>query len=307
MTIDLNWLADPVGREERLMVGATVLRLAHAIEQLVAGIRESGPGEGSRAAIDLDSPVNHETSDGSTHVAHAQSAARTACLAGADHLRAFVIGVRYGRTTVSNWTIARGALEAFARANYLLGSADADQMLGRTVALIRGEMKYASKFGYVYTRDGEQLDVDGYVADLKAMLAEAGIELPKESESSTTTLTSELIETTAPGAGGRLRYSQLSAAAHGESAGVQMFMDPALGTLTTSRVLVVEIAHVLAGCTLALGKLLVEYFNPSPGAVDRWNWARDLASAALVTHAGVTVDQDGNLVFPDETGAQGGK
>lgn len=281
-------------------MGAAVLRLAIAIERLVADTREGSPGEGSRAQTDLSSPVNRDTSDGSTHIAHAHGAARTACLAGADHLRAFVIGVRAGRTTVSNWTVARGAIEAFARAKYLLEADDASELIGRSVAFIREEMKYAAKFGRVATRDGGVLDVSDYLDNLSAMLDELGVTAPQAP--GRTKLTSDLIEEIAPGSGGRMRYSQLSAVAHAESAGVQMFVSPTHGKLALSRLLVVDTAHVQIACAIALGDRLLEYFVPGDAAADRWAGVRNTALALTWRYAGAGIDEHGRPVFPGEAG-----
>lgn len=299
VTNDLDWQTEPVGKEDLRLVGASVLRVALGIERLVGSIKSSTPGEGSRAMLDLASPVDRASSDGLTHLAHAQGAMTTACLAGADHMRAFVIGVRSKRTTVSNWTLARGALEAFSRSKYLIDAEDASELLGRSFALARKEMHFAQQFGSITTRGEGPLDVQGYLDGITEVLADVGVTALKAPGA--TVLTADLIEDAAPGSGGRHRYSQLSAAAHGESAGVQMFMNPDLGTLSLSRVLVLEAAHMQLSAAIAVGDRVLKYFAPNDsGAADRWDIARTIALLSTWQHAGATIDEHGRPTFPKD-------
>ncbi|MCD2443072.1 hypothetical protein LQ757_12385 [Agromyces sp. SYSU K20354] len=302
MTTDLDWQTVPVGANDLHLVDATVQRIAIALGRLIAGIRANGPGEGSRAAADLASPLNIQSSDGSTHLAHAQASAWIACLAGADHMLAFAAGIRDGRT-VSNWTLARGALEAFARARYLLGAEgdDTGALLGRSIALARAEMRYATEPGQMATREGGPLDVDEYRAQLTRMLAELEVDEPKAPGA--TKLTTDLLDETAPDAGGRRRYSQLSAAAHAESAGIQMFMTAEQDALSMSRPLVLEVTHMQTACCLFLGDILVAYFTPDPDVTKRWEGERNAVLRDTWEHAGVTIDEHGRPVYPDHVEA----
>jgi hypothetical protein len=303
VTTDLDWINEPVRAEDLRLVGASVLRVALAIERVVGEIKQGSSAPSSRATIDLASPVDRPTSDGSTHLAHAQGVITTASLAGADHMRGFVIGVRSTRTTVSNWTLARGALEAFGRAKYLLDSEDANDLFGRSIAFARKELHFAKDLGHVHTRGAGPLDVHQHLKDLTDVVKDAGITEPKAP--SATALTTDLIEASAPGSGGRLRYSQLSAAAHGESAGVQMFMNQETGALVLSRPLVIEAAHMQAAAAISLGDQLLEYFSPIDArAAERWRSARDAALLTTWQHAGVRLDDNGKPRFPGDAPQQ---
>lgn len=231
---------------------------------------------GSRAAADLVADVDVETSTGDTHLAYAHRVIVTAIRAGADHHRAFADGVLGQRTTVSNWTLARGALEGYARAHYLLNAGDAGDLLVRHVGLILSELKY-SKVSTYATRDGARFDPDHA---LLRMLVERA--LPAATVPSMTNLTTALLDDTAPGAEGRRRYSQLSSAAHGESIGVQMFMPMEGGSISLPKVLVEEAAHAVTACSLNLGDELAAYFGTNVPAGKRWIRGRNATVTVLL-------------------------
>ncbi|WP_157479987.1 hypothetical protein [Leifsonia sp. Root227] len=273
-SFDLSWLSVPAGSAELDTVRRCVLVVASALERLTGDLSLARPGTGSKAQLALSSPANMETSTGTSHLADAQSAMFTATRAGADHVRAYGMNVLGGQTTVSNWTLARAALEAFGRAYSLLGSVEPTDLLSRYVALTKSEFRFARLTEFA-TRDGKKLDVEWYIAGLEAMARSAGAE--SATAPSATSMASTLIEDAAPGNGGRQRYSQLSSAAHGESVGVQMFIPEIHGGFTLPKVLVSQASFMVAAGGILLGDELVTYYEPPATVSAQWKRRRDRA------------------------------
>lgn len=191
----------------------------------------------------------------------------SSCLAAADHMRAFELGTTSGRTTVSNWTVARGAIEALGRAHYLLMATDTADLLARYVALAQAELKYA-RFGEYRTRDGGAVNITEYLQDLTAMLDE--LQIQRVESPSITGMASNLLESASPGSGGRRRYSELSAAAHGQTPGLGMFRTTDDGAFVLPRQLFLEASHMQAGCGVYVGVLVVNKFTGMTATRKRW-------------------------------------
>jgi len=270
------------------MISASVLGVAVALEELTTSIAADSLSDDSRAAFDIAWTGNPENAEGSTHLESAHKSMRTMCRAATDHMRAFVQGIRSRRTTVANWTLARGALESFGGAHYLVGTRDAAQLLSRYVATILEETKYNKGQTLAY-RYGDTISVDEYRLGAMAILEERGITL--ESGASPTSLARTVIEDAAPGSDGKARYSQLSAVAHGQAPGVHMFMPEETGSITLPRALAVDAAHIQIACAQLVGTELVDYFSPSRLATERWNQLRERATATVLRHAREAGDQ----------------
>jgi len=276
---DLRWMQEPAGDAEDALIRQSVVRIRQALVRLADDVRRQGPAPESRAAADLAGNGDFETSDGETHLINAHRVIYTAIAAGADHHRAFADGVMAGRTTVSNWTLARGALEAYARAHYLLRSADVGELMVRHVALVLAELRYSAHGTYA-TRDGRAFDPAAYQQAMRGMLEDLG--LPPAKPASMTELTAALLEDTAPGSEGRLRYSQLSSAAHGETIGVQIFIPTEGAAFALPRVLVQEAAHAIVACSITVGNEIVAYFGADLPTRERWASARSAAASAML-------------------------
>lgn len=248
-------------------MGGAVLETAEALDAIAIARELRQPTYGSIAAEMRASDLDRRTTEGNTHVDNAHNMIATSCLAAADHMRAFAMGTASGRTTVSNWTLARGAIEALGRAHYLLGAADTAALLARYVALAHNELRHAALAEFT-TRDGGVVDIAQYLRDLTAMLDE--LQIPKVKTPSLTGMASDVLESASPGSGGRRRYSELSAAAHGQTPGLGMFRTTDSGTLVLPRRLFREASHMQAGCGVYVGSLVVNRFTGMTATRQRW-------------------------------------
>lgn len=280
--MDLSWQARSLDDADIALISSSVLGVAVALEQLTTSIAANGSPDDSQAARDIAWPGNPENAEGSSHLESAHKSMRTMCLAATDHMRAFVQGIRSRRTTVANWTLARGALESLGGAHYLLGARDAAQLLSRYVATILEETKYNKGQRFVY-RYGDTISVDEYRLGARAILDEREITL--ESGASPTAQARTVIEDAAPGSGGKARYSQLSAVAHGQAPGVHMFMPEETGRIALPRALAVDAAHIQVACATLVGTELVDYFQPSQSTIERWRQQHGRATAAVLRQA----------------------
>lgn len=100
---------------KRIVVG-----IAPAAEKIMSQSVGQVPGEGSPAARFLGDTVNQPTLKGSSHIRHAQLAVGFYAFTALDHMRAFVSLLKTRRSITPLATLTRGAVEAFAKANYLL-------------------------------------------------------------------------------------------------------------------------------------------------------------------------------------------
>lgn len=280
----IAWQRELLEQADVRAVSTALLALVKGAERLVQRTRLDGSGLDSRPAADLAWSENPETAEGTTHIGNAQSSSLTSVLVATDHVRAFVQGVRGGRTTVSNWTLARGAIEAIAPTHYLLVSDTAADYFRRHIELVLLETKFDRGGSYAY-RYGPPISVDEYRDGFRTMARERGIMLPKQ-EPTLTALASALLDAAAAAsdADGRRMYSHLSSVAHGQAPGIHMFI-PDLGEqITLPRRLVIVAAHLQAACLLHVCDELVTYFQPPAQAVERWQQAKGLATSTFAAH-----------------------
>lgn len=271
MTFHLDWFNGHLTDDDCRRITIAALTVAQGLEKLSLSTEVHQPPLGTSAHRMLESPVNRRTTQGNTHLDNTFNLIASSSLAAADHIRTFAISVRSRRTSVANWTITRGAIEALGRANYLLDAGDASDLLARYVAVAHDEFRHAKHSEYVL-RSGEPVDVRQYEADLDAYLADVGV-APLQ-PTSTTAMATQLLEATSPGSSGRKRYSQMSAAAHGQTPGLGMFRTADDAPLMFPRKLVLEAAHQQVGCAVNVGdKIAVTFTTPGPTR-ERWMTAR---------------------------------
>jgi hypothetical protein len=112
-------------------------------------------------------------------------------------------------------TVTRGSIEALGRAFWLINSTSMRELVSRAASLEYYDMEYPSKYGQKLRRLPVETEptilVSEYRAELKAWLDARGIPLVKKG---TTGLATDLLEVSY--GNGRVVYSDLSAAAHGQ-------------------------------------------------------------------------------------------
>jgi hypothetical protein len=227
--------------------------------------------EGSPAQQFLDTVQNQPTPAASTHLRHAQHAIAFYSVAGLDHMRAFVAVLKTDRHIFPLATLARGAVEAFAKANYILTANSPENLLLRYVGLACSELRYSQKLNDFAFLDGTPVDGKAHLEALSKLPAQ--LCLGKPEQVSLTTLASELLSEGAPGVSGREFYSQLSSVAHGETSGVTMFIDPGyedgLRFIHRREVIIPYAGMLFAACRTVMNKM-VEHFGIEQDHRDRW-------------------------------------
>ncbi|MEV7757869.1 hypothetical protein AB0O16_07415 [Microbacterium sp. NPDC089180] len=170
-------------------------------------------------------------------------------LSAADHIRAFNALLRAPRLlTTSTVTVARGAVEAFARAWHLATAGDLDDAQGRHLSALYSELRYPLTLGeQIYLRDGRPTDAEESRAQYKDELERLGLGAPARFE--TSRITAEFLSAAFQDDCGRLTYSTLSSVAHGHRLGVNSFIftDDSGGVagLTNTRQIVLDLVSTL--------------------------------------------------------------
>lgn len=117
-----------VSREDLRKVSASILEIAWAGEVLARCAVGREPLPKSVAFAQEHSTDNFPTDAGGTHVRSAHTAILLLTLAAIDHLRTFAAATRNETMpSISLATLMRGAVEALARARWLLTAEDARQ------------------------------------------------------------------------------------------------------------------------------------------------------------------------------------
>lgn len=262
----------------QLVIG--VIPRAEELTGLAVG-RE--PGEGSAAQRFLSDNLNLATSRGSTHVRHAHLATAFYNATALDHMRAFVTLLRAGRHIMPLATVTRAAVEAFAKANYLLSATSIEELLHRHISLANMELFVSTKHSEFAFFDGTGVDGKEYLEGIRGLLAQLG--LGKIDRIGLTTLASDLLSESSPGALGRHFYSQLSSVAHGETAGVSMFIQEApesrLHFVPRRDVLLPYAGILFATCRVVLEKL-IEHFGMAPEHREGWRGVIERAEPWIV-------------------------
>jgi hypothetical protein len=200
-----------------------------------------------------------------------------------DHMQAFVTLLKARRHIMPLATVTRGAVEAFAKANYLLSATSIDGLLQRHVSLANMELSVSTKHSDFAFFDGTGVDSNEYLDGLTVSLPSWG--WARSTRIRLTTLASDLLSESAPGALGGHFYSQLSSVAHGETAGVSMFIQEAaesrLHFVPRRDVLLPYAGILFATCRLVLEKT-IEHFGMAREHRESWRGVAERAEPWIV-------------------------
>ena len=258
--------SDGVDREDRLsdqdvkLMRQIVIGLvpdANVITHLAVGQRVC---PGSRAEAFLSDSVNVPTSTGTSHLQSAHLAMAFYCFAALDHMRSFSMLLPKDGPVMSLATLTRGAVEAFGKAHYLLHASSPSELLRRHLNLGISEFSTSTKHNEFTLFNGEQINGSAYIDGLKEVLATKGL---KAENVRVTSLASTVLSDSAPGAPGRTFYSQLSGVAHGETAGVTMFLgkdiEAGIGFVRRREVILPYAGMLFATCRLVLNQIITHF------------------------------------------------
>jgi hypothetical protein len=134
-----------------------VVGIVPEAERLTHLLVDRTPEEGSAAVQFLEDTVNRSTPGGSSHVRHAHLSIGLHTLAALDHMRAFVPLLKAKRHIMPLANLTRESVEAFGKANYLLGAASAGDLIRRHVSLATLELGNSVKHSEFAYHDGTQV------------------------------------------------------------------------------------------------------------------------------------------------------
>lgn len=276
MPYDLH--AETLSDRDLTLMKQIVIGLVPEAEKLTRLSAGQATREDCRAQQFQDDVLCQAHPTAGTHLQHAQHAVAFYATAGFDHMRAFVTVLKTGRHIFPLATLTRGAVEAFAKANYLLGSTSAADLLLRYVGLACSELRFSVRHSDFALLDGTQVDGKAHIEALSGLPAQLG--LGKAANASLTNLASDLLSEGAPGVSGREFYSQLSSVAHGETSGVTMFIDAGfeegLRFFHRREVLVPYAGMLFATCRTVMNKM-IEHFGIEQDHYDRWHGVTERA------------------------------
>jgi hypothetical protein len=201
-------------------------------------------------------------------------------------MRSFSVLLPKDGPVMSLATLTRGAVEAFGKAHYLLQASSPSELLRRHLNLGIAELSTSAKHSEFTLFNGEHINGPAYIDGLKAVLADEGL---KAESVGVTALASTVLSDSAPGAPGRAFYSQLSGVAHGETAGVTMFIgkdiEAGIGFVRRRNVMLPYAGMLFGTCRLVLNQIInhfaveQEHLNRWVGVVERAEpWIDDLRS-----------------------------
>lgn len=175
-------------------------------------------------------------------------------------------------------TLTRGSVEAFGKANYLLSAASASDLIRRHVGLATHELGNSVKHSRIASYGGTEVDGKEHLDKIRGLVAHLGLEKPDNV--GVTALPSDVLSESSPGAPGRAFYSQLSGVAHGETAGVSMFIESGVSErmefVHRREVLIPSAGMLFATCRLVQDKM-IDHFGIDPDFGSSWRGVTERA------------------------------
>lgn len=259
-------------------IRATIRELASATERLVRTVTSSGAARPGTPAFDRWDSLRALLEDDALDLfVRTHNTIHAVLLAAADHAKSFVAIAGRPGATLSTATLTRGVVEALAKDFYILDAADGAVFAQRYIALLQYELNVDDQ---LQNSRGELIDVRDYLNGFQSSLEKHGIPIwePGRAKVNITNMVKSFLDAAAPlkpGQSGRI-YSQLSAIAHGNTAGIGMYVQPSGegARLGLPRELVIEQAVMIRTCLLFVTDRYVKYFSPSPVASERWDHAK---------------------------------
>jgi hypothetical protein len=174
--------------------------------------------------------------------------------------------------TIALATLARGALEALARVNWVLASGTADELLVRHASLEFADLRYPAQHKLFMHNVGgtTRIPVVAYRAEITDTLARFGLEVKKAGMTDLATGLLEEIYNEAP-----QLYSGLSASAHGLGWATGNFFDADTRALKRDDQMVIEYCEYVIDSVIHVSDRFVRAFAADEASVDRWAGVRD--------------------------------
>lgn len=177
-------------------------------------------------------------------------------------------------------TVARGSIEALGRIFWLVTAESMASLASRVASLEYYDMEYPAKYGQKLRRLPVETEpttlVSEYRLELKAWLTERGLPLVKRG---TTALATDLLEVSY--GDGRVVYSDLSAAAHGQGWATANFYSFETTRLQRDDEMLLAYCMYLIESMRTVAVRLAHAFGAVPGELDRWRQSMDQVDAMI--------------------------
>lgn len=279
-------------------ISGAVLELANAAERIAhTCFGHDSPAGSVAAAWEADRLNERGTWRGTHPVTSALRSLAFTEFAAFDHMRTFATGLQAkSQASVSLATVTRGAIEAFARVNYVLVAGTAREVMKRFGALETEDLKYVAALesesnapALTFWNDGKKVGVSQLIDRIDADLKAIGI--PRKGAPARTALVRQLLDSALGETGGQVRYSTISAVAHSEGIAVNAFLtqipvnvDAVTGDtigLRVPRDFAIDYALFLTRSCAHVQDELVTKFNPLTAEADRWQQVKDRTLARV--------------------------
>ena len=236
--------------------------------------------EASEGTALLRSRFNVPSYGGHPIVREALMSAMLATLSGVDHALAWTRLLDDGSSAIAPSTVARGAIEGFASAFYLLRAEDPEQFVSRHLAVTRAGMRFPQRHSRFQDFTGAILDNSELPVVHETIAQELGLKLERPLiQDMVQTMLSAGLE---PGTDASPEiYSQLSGAAHAVTSALGMYFDRAAVRLAPQAEILTEQAGYLFVATSVTTESWIEVFDADDEMRRTWRAARAAAERQL--------------------------
>jgi hypothetical protein len=270
--------------EERQRIRSSVQEIALMVDRLARTAVNDPAREDSLAKSHAVSALNLPSFDGLQGIVQeANFSMLLATSAGVDHVKVFTSTLIAGHGTVALGTVVRGAVEAFAKAHYLLTAGTTADLIGRHIALTTDELRFPLRYSQFQQWDGTVTDGNSYPEVHRGILEQLGLE-PLRAPSVQSRVSALLTAgSVGPEVGGDV-YSGLSGAAHAVTSALGMYLrrDDSARYEYPRAIAFEQVGYLFASIVVVAG-LLINIFALEQADRDRWDAARRRAEIAIVS------------------------
>lgn len=268
---------------DRQELTSGLLRVALASQQLMRrALDQDPPPSDSWAGEMAAGPLNTAPGWDLNHPFRTvQLALRTTSESACQHgLALFEMSRSKRELAVPLATVTRGSIEALGRVFWIISATSMRELISRVASLEYYDMEYPAKYGQKLRRLPVKAEpttpVSKYRDELKAWLEEHGIPLIRRG---TTVLAIDLLEVSY--GDGRVVYSDLSAAAHGQGWATANFYSFDTTRLQRDDSMLLAYCMYLTESMRTVAVRLARAFGTPSGDIDRWRQAGDQVDATI--------------------------
>jgi hypothetical protein len=267
---------------DRQELTSGLLRVVLASQQLMHEALDGQPADDSWAGQMAADPLNAQPGWDRNHpfrtvVLALRTTTESACQHG---FALFEMSRSKRELAVPLATATRGSIEALGRAFWLITAPSMRDLTSRVASLEYNDMEYPAKYGQKLRRLPVETEpttpVSDYREELKAWLAAHGLPLVKRG---TTALATDLLEVSY--GDGRIVYSDLSAAAHGQGWATANFYSFTSTRLERDDTMLLAYCMYLIESLRTVAVRLAIAFGVARPAIERWRQAMDQVDAMI--------------------------